>query len=54
MMINYISLRIFKNKLTGEFYTAENRVRAWLYFYEKAKSSTGMNIPTINDITDIL
>ena len=54
MMINYISHKVYKNKLTGEFYTAENRVRAWLYFYEKAKNCTEMNIPTINDITDIL
>lgn len=51
MTLNYISHSIYKNNLTGELYTAENKVRAWLYFYEKAKNSTGRNIPTINDIT---
>ena len=53
MKLSSIS-HVFKNTLTGEVHIAKNKVIAWLYFYEKAKSSTGMNIPTINDITDIL
>ena len=54
MNLNYISYTIFKNQLTGELYTAKSKVKAWLYFYEKAKNSTVRNIPTINDITDKL
>lgn len=30
-------MKVYKNILTGELYTAENKVRAWLYFYEKGK-----------------
>lgn len=43
-------MKVFKNKMTGELYVAENKIRAWLYFYEKAKGST--ITPTINDITE--
>lgn len=47
-------MKVYKNKLTGELYAAESKVRAWLYFYEKGKNSTGRNMPTMDDITDEL
>jgi hypothetical protein len=43
-------MKVFKNKLTGELHAAENKTRAWLYFYEKAKDGT--TVPTIKDITE--
>lgn len=52
MRLDYISHSVYKNMLTGELYTSESKVRAWLYFYDKSKNSTGRNIPTIDDITE--
>jgi len=42
-------MNVFKNILTGEYHVADNKTRAWLYFFYKAERM-GKDKPTMNDI----
>jgi hypothetical protein len=42
-------MNVFKNILTGEYHVADNKTRAWLYFFYKAERK-GEDKPTMNDV----
>lgn len=53
MNLNHISFKIYRNRLTGEFYITKNKTQAWIYFYEMERNKAAKNFPTMDDITEI-
>jgi hypothetical protein len=45
-------MTVYKNKITGEYHIAENKTRAWLYFFYEAERK-GKERPEMYDITEI-
>lgn len=45
-------MMVYRNILTGEYRICESKVRAWLYFFDKAKNADTER-PTMDDITVI-
>ena len=45
-------MNVFKNILTGEYHIAENKLRAWLHFFNEARRK-GEERPTMDDIVKI-
>ena len=42
-------MNVYRNILTGEYHVADNKTRAWLYFFHKAERK-GTDKPTMNDV----
>jgi hypothetical protein len=45
-------MAVYKNTLTDESQSAENKIRAWLYFFYEAERK-GNEKPTMDDIVKI-
>lgn len=45
-------MMVYRNILTGEYRICESKVRAWLYFFDKAQKANDER-PTMDDITVI-
>jgi len=45
-------MMVYRNILTGEYRICESKIRAWLYFFDKAQKRDDER-PTMDDITVI-
>ena len=45
-------MMVYRNILTGEYRICESKVRAWLYFFDKAQKANDER-PTMDDIVKI-